>query len=386
MKTVRVCEVVTKLELGGAQQVVLFLCRELPRPRFEVTLIAGCGGLLDEEAKRLDGVEVIFLPTLVREISPLRDLRALIGLRRLFRAGGFDLVHTHSSKAGVLGRIAARLAGVRAIVHTYYGFGFTDSQPTLVNRLLVAAERVAASCADFLVPVSQANRRRALAERIGRPEQHRVIVNGIPLDEFCDVHVDAESVKRELGIPPEAPTVGTISCLKPQKAPFDFVRVAHRVIIHCPDAHFVLVGDGELRREMEWLIDDLGIRSNIHLLGWRRDVARILSCFDVFLLTSLWEGLPMVCPQAMCLSKPIVATRVDGTPEAVLDGRNGFLADPGDVGALARRVLILLEDRELARKMGEEGRGMVDEFSDALMLRRFEALYAEAEEGAGRRR
>jgi glycosyltransferase involved in cell wall biosynthesis len=377
LMALRICEVITKLELGGAQQVALFLCRALSRPEFEVTLIAGCGGLLDEEARQLDGVDVIFLPSLVREIRPLRDIAALFHLRRIFRAGRFDVVHTHSSKAGVLGRIAARLAGIPSIIHTYYGFGFTHYQSPARRRLLIAAERLAARCADFLVPVSRDNMARALQLSIGSPGQYRVIVNGIPVEEFCDIDVDVAAVKAELGIPGGAPTVGMIAPLKPQKAPLDFVGVADRVIECIPEAHFVLVGDGELRCAVEEEIGRLGLGGHIHLLGWRRDVAQLLSAFDVFLLTSLWEGLPMVCPQAMCRSKPIVATRVDGTPEAVLDGRNGLLADPGDVETLSRHVLQLLRYGELARSMGEEGRRMVSEFSDEVMLRRFENLYRE---------
>lgn len=387
MRIVRICEVITKLELGGAQQVVLFLCRSFARQGAEVTLVTGCGGLLDPDAKALEGVEIIFLPSLVREISPVRDLLMLAMLWRLFRRGRYDIVHTHSSKAGVLGRLAARMAGVPAVLHTYYGFGFTDRQSGIKQKLLVAAERLAARAADFLVPVSEANRRRALGKRIGRPEQYRVIVNGIPLDEFCGAQVDVEATKEALGIPRDAPIVGTIACLKPQKAPLDFVRVAARVIAERPSAHFLFVGDGELRSKVERLIGELDLGGHVHLLGWRRDVPQLLSSFDVFLLTSLWEGLPMVCPQAMCRSRPIVATRVDGTPEAVVEGRNGLLADPGDVDALSAHVLRLLGDPDLARSMAEEGRRMVEEYSDELMLHRFEALYREAGEAArgGRR-
>src|SRR5512143_4150896 len=376
----RVIQIITKLELGGAQEVALYLAGGLDRSRWDVTLISGEKGELSAEARRGFGKDFIELPSMVREISPVNDLRALIGLygilRRIVRESPAGVVvHTHSSKAGILGRLAARLAGATAVVHTIHGFGFNDDQSWPRKALFVTLEKLCASATDRFIAVAHDNVKKGIREGIFPEEKAVVVRAGIDTAYFAAAPGDTGGRRADIGIPGGAPVVTMVSCLKPQKAPVDFVRVAARVFARFPDAHFVHAGDGELRGEMEAEAKRLGLNGHLHMLGWRRDVKELMHMSDVMVLTSLWEGLPKVLPQAMAAGKPVVATAVDGTPEAVRDGVNGFLANPHDIEYMADKVALLLTDRTLAARMGEAGRAMVHEFDEAESLARVEALY-----------
>jgi glycosyltransferase involved in cell wall biosynthesis len=201
--------------------------------------------------------------------------------------------------------------------------------------------------------------------------------SGIDVADFARAPQLRDAARAGLGVPAGAPLVGMIACLKPQKAPLDFVALAAEVARARPEARFVLAGDGELRPDVERAVAAAGLLPRFALLGWRRDVPALLGALDVLVLTSLWEGLPRVCPQAMAAGKPIVATAVDGTPEAVVDGRNGFLFEAGDVARAAESVLRITGDPALAAKLGAAGRAAVAEFDEARMVAEQERIYAE---------
>lgn len=375
MRRLNVLHAITKLELGGAQQLVLETIRRLPREEFNSILVSS-EGLLAEAAQDLEDAKVVLIPQLRRQISPLLDLIALIRLFRLCR--GVDIVHTHSSKAGVLGRWAAKLAGVPIIIHTIHGWGFHDYQNPLVKRLFIFLERFTAKITNRLVAVSEANVEKGLTAGIAKASKYVVIPGGIRVDEFSRVTVDIREKKRELGLDSNCPVVGMIACLKPQKAPDDFVRAAARVVKSVPEAKFLLIGDGLLRPKVERLIDQLNLSGSVRLTGWRRDIPQVLKVLDVLVLTSLYEGLPLVFPQAMAAGLPVVATRVDGASEAIGEGQTGFLVPPKDLDTLAQRIITLLNDRDLARRMGEEGRRSVDpRFNIEVMVQKVGQLYRE---------
>ena len=375
---VRVLHIITQLELGGAQQNTLYTCGHLDPSRFAVSLACGTGGYLDAEARALDGVPVFFVPALVREVRPYQDLRALVALVRVIEKSRPDIVHTHSSKAGILGRWAAALAGIRGIVHTIHGFGFHDGQRPVARNAWIAVERLTARRTTRFVAVSRANQALGVSLGLFPAAQCRVIRSGIDLARFRDAALRPGAFRAELGVAPDAALVGMIACLKPQKAPVDFVEVARRVLAEQPRATFVLAGDGALRPEVERAIDGVrGGRDRIRLLGWRRDTERIIADLDVLLLTSRWEGLPRVVPEAMAAGRAVVATAVDGTPEAVVEGVSGFLAPPGETALLARRVLQLLASPELRGRMGDAGRARSAEWDIDAMVRAQEDLYEE---------
>lgn len=377
------------MELGGAQEVALYLTAGLDKERYEVALITGSEGMLVEEARRMKDVRLHLVPELVREIDPRKDLRALWAIRAILRDYVRSaplishpsrpplpgvLVHTHSSKAGILGRWAARLAGVPTILHTVHGFGFHDYQHPLKRRLFVALERWTARISTRLILVSQSNLEKGLRLKLFRPEQAVLIRNGIDLPRFSGARATPEK-RAELGLEGNGPVVGMVSNFKPQKSPLDFVEMARLVHQEVPEARFFVVGDGPLRPQAERLIETYGLGDRVKLVGWRRDIPELLSLLDIFVLTSLWEGLPLVFLEAMAAGKPIVATRVDGTTDVVHDGVNGFLCPPREYAGLARRVIQLLRDPQLAAEMGHRGREAARSFSQERMLAGYQRLY-----------
>jgi glycosyltransferase involved in cell wall biosynthesis len=377
---VRVCHVITRLELGGAQENTLYTVAHL-RPPFAPSLVCGPGGLLDAEARAIPGLELCFVPSLVRPIRPGRDLAATLALWRLFRRLRPAIVHTHSSKAGILGRLAAWLAGAPVVVHSIHGFGFHDRQAAPLRRLLIGAERLAARGTTRFVAVSRANLETGARLGIVEPQRARLIRSGIPVAVFTAAAARREAaraaLRRELGWPPEAPVIGMIACLKPQKAPGSFVEVAARVAAARPDARFLIAGDGELRAAVETRVRQLGLRDRLRLLGWRRDIPQLLAALDVMLLTSLWEGLPKVVPEAIAAGVPVVATSVDGTNDILQDGVTGLVAPPDDPQGLAARVLRLLEEPALGKALTGRAGALLPEFDIDRMVRAQEDLYLE---------
>ncbi len=378
MTRIPVLHIITRLIVGGAQENTMLTAALLDPDRYAVDIVSGpqtgSEGSLIEEV-RAHGIPLTIEPALVREVNPLKDLQALFRLTGFIRRGRYTIVHTHSSKAGILGRWAARLAGTPVIVHTVHGWGHHERQHPLVRRFYILLERATARITDKLIVVSPRNTEKGLADGIGTPEKYITIRSGIELDRFLKPTRPREAVREELGIPPDVPVVGTVTRLSPQKAPLDFVDAAAHVAARRPDVHFVIVGDGPLRAEMEAAIAVRSLTDRVHLTGLRRDVPDLMHSFDVFALTSLWEGLPRVLPQAMTTGLPIVATAVDGNAEAVTDGVNGFLTPPGVPQALAAALLRLLEDSVLARRMGEAGRRKAGEFSAHRMVSDIAALY-----------
>jgi len=379
-RPVPVVHVITQLELGGAQQNTLDTVRRIDRERFRPQLVCGPGGLLDEEARRLADVPVHFLPELVRPVRPLRDLaatRRIAALLRPLAAAGPAIVHTHSSKAGVVGRRAAALARAGPIVHSLHGYGHAALSPGPVRALGLWAERRAARHTDAFVAVSRATIEAGRRLRLFGDRPVHLVRSGVDLAHYAGADAARAATRAELGLPADAPVVGLIGNLKPQKAPLDFVELAARVAGRRPECRFFLAGDGELRPVVEARIAERGLGGRLTLLGWRRDVPALLGALDVLVLTSAWEGLPRVCPQAMAAGRPIVATAVDGIPEAVHDGINGRLFPPGDVEAGAAAVLALLDDPALRRRLGEAGRAAAGEFAVERMIAQLEALYDE---------
>ena len=373
MKPLRVCHVITQLELGGAQQNTLYTVGHLDRQRFAPSLIAGVGGELDPEAKALD-LPFLQIPELVRPIAPQSDAIALKKLTEGMHELRPDIVHTHSSKAGVLGRVAAALAGVPVIVHTVHGWGFHPGQTAAKRSLFVALEKMVTPLTTQLVAVSRANAATGQEYGIAAEAAFEIIHSGVELRRFREAQ-SSGALRRELGLQAHAPLVGMVACLKPQKRPEHFVAIAKHVLQRVTDAHFVLAGDGELRETVERAVSDAGLASQFHLLGWRRDPEAVVGDLDVLVLTSRHEGLPRVCPEAMSAGKPIVATAVDGTPEAVAHGVNGYVHPFGDIDAMAASVTKLLLDRDLAQRFGDAGRARAQAWDIDLMVRRQARLY-----------
>ena len=372
----KVFHVITKLELGGAQKVVLMTLERLPPDQYDRALVTGTEGLLVNDAQQISGVRVLWVPSLVREIHPLKDVAAFVKLWQLFRRERPDIVHTHSSKAGILARWAAKLAGVPVIFHTVHGFSFNDFQRPIVRRTYQWLERVTARVTDKFVMVSYANAEKG--EKVGIFKRGDWILcrAGIQLEDFMKEGARRCKLK-PWGVPEGRLVVGMVSNFKPQKSPGDFIEVAAKVLREMDSVHFVMAGDGELRPDVEARIREYGIGGSVTLLGWQQDMPETYRNLDVVVLTSLWEGLPCVFSEAMASELPVVATNVDGAREAIIDGENGFLHEPHDVEGMARSVLKLARDHELRHGMGQRGKSRVMEFDIGTSVAALDSAYRE---------
>ena len=375
----KVLHIITHFAVGGATEPTITTCQYLDPAQFEAVILSGDtepgqGTMLPQA--QAAGVTVHNLPSLRRPIRPFADYRAFQDLTAWIAGGQWDIVHTHGSKAGALGRFAAHKANVPIIIHNVHGWGHHGHMSGPMRRFYIGAERRAAKVTDKFLTDASANIAKGLADGIGRPDQYITVYNGIDIARFRDAKVDRNALRAEMDIPPDAPVVGTIGRLAAQKAPDDFVRMAVHIHKQRPDAHFVWVGGGPLEAETLAQIRAAGLEHAVHLLGYRNDVPALLRTFDVFALTSLWEGLPRVFAQAMCARLPIVATRVDGAPEAITDGENGYLIDPQQPQAQADLILKLLNDPALCRAMGERGLLRADpQFNEQHMVRQIADIY-----------
>jgi glycosyltransferase involved in cell wall biosynthesis len=374
--------------MGGAQENTMLSCALIDPERFPSVLLCGpetgVEGHLHDVCRARD-VHMTIEPSMLRRVSPRHDALALARLVGHIRRGRYDVVHTHSSKAGILGRIAARLAGTPVVIHTAHGWAFSREDPPRTRAMWIQLERFCAGLCQTIVVVGTPDRERGLAAGVGRPEQYTLIRSGIEIDVYRDPPLDRAEARRRLGIPESAFVVGTVGRLGRQKSPLDLVAGFEPLARKRPDAHLVLVGDGPDRDEVERAVADARLADRTHLLGVRMDVPEILPAFDVFALASRWEGLPRVFPQAMAAGLPIVATRVDGAPDAITPGENGWLVDVGDREALGARLIELADDPARARAMGARGRERVEEFSARRMVEQLQELYTRLVDAHGRR-
>ncbi len=376
-RRLKVAHVITRLELGGAQQNTLYCCANHDRKKYEVILISGMGGYLDKEAEKIADCKTYFLPELKHPISPWWDLRAYFKIVSILEKERVDLVHTHSSKAGILGRWAAKKAGVPHIVHTVHGWGFHEKQFFLTRWFYLFLEKATAVITGTLITVSEDNRKEGLAFDIGREAQYRVIHSGIDPWKYQLSFLAVRRARTKLrtrGLP----CVLVLSNFKNQKSPLDVVEVVETLRGKVPYVLVLWAGDGPLLEKVEREIKARGLERHFILLGWREDVAELLAASDALLLTSLHEGLPRVVLQAMAAGKPVVATAVNGTPEAVQNGVTGFLHGPHDTKAMAESLFRILSNPSLGRKMGKAGnRGLKGTFLIGQMLKEIEELYDE---------
>ena len=379
---VRVCHVQLLPLLSGVQRVALDELERLDPARYDRHLVCREAGPFTAAAAAA-GVTVHLVPQLVRPVRPPADVRAVRALTRLFGAVRPDVVHTHSSKPGVLGRAAARRAGVPAVVHTVHGFAF-PAAGRLTRAAYVAAEKFAGRRCDAVVVLNTADR--ALCRDVlGLPgAKVRLLPNGVdvnrcrPADPAGRARIRREAFGPSRDTAGDGPVVGTVGRLWPQKDPLAFVAAADAVSRRVPGVRFVMIGDGELRAEVEAELARRGLTGRVRLLGWRDDARRLIGGFDLFLSTSRYEGMPLVVLESLAAAVPVVAPAIAGMSDCVADGTDGVLYPPGDTDAAADAVADLLEDHDRRRALGAAGRAKVERAFDVdQRVRRIEALYAE---------
>lgn len=385
MDTDRSTDIVHVVEIleataGGARTHVLQLLRGLNPKRFRVTLVASAERdprFRDEiNQLRASGVEVIEVP-MVRRIAPFHDTTALAELCSVLRSIRCDVVHTHASKAGVLGRVAARLCGVRTVIHTPHTFYF-QAKEGLVRRWYRAIERLLLRFTDRTVVLGESQRRLVRREFGLSRSRTALIENGVD-SAFFSPRGLRSSMREQFGIPLDAPTVGTISRCVPQKGCDVMVRAMAKVTEHVPECYCLFVGEGPLRQETMDLAQRLGIAERFIWRDFSEDPREVYEAVDVFALASRYEGMPYVLLEAMVMGLPVVATAVTGNVDVVVDGETGFLVAPDRPDAFAQALLKLLRDAEKARAMGAAGRARVARrFTMSRFIRSMAALYSQS--------
>lgn len=361
---------------GGMKNHLVSLIKHASRELFEPMAACPPGEMADELSAL--GIKVHRVP-LTGELSLVNDLKAVLAIRKLLVRNGINIMHAHSSKAGLVGRLAARMAGTPAVFFTAHNSIFYESWPEWKKNLFATAERLLANNTRHIIAVSGALRNELLEREKIHRQKVVTIYNGIDPAPF-NVRQDREETLRSLGIA-GGRVVGVVARLAPQKGVLYFIRAAAR-LSELQGVSFIVAGDGPLRVELEEEAANLGLKDKLFFLGYRGDVDKILGCLDLLVLPSLTEGLPLIILEAMAAARPVVATTVGGIPEAVLDGVNGLLVPPGDVDALALAVGKMLENRGLAQSLGEAGRRRVLEmFSLEEMVKKTERLYLETFNG-----
>ncbi len=383
---IRILRIIARLNVGGPAVHATLLTERLDPSRYDSRLVTGRegaaeGNYLTLYGKTLDGLVV--LPGLGREIRGVRDLAVLGQLIALVREFRPHIVHTHTAKAGTLGRLAARVCRVPAVVHTYHGHVLQGYFGPAKSRLFLAVERWLAYHTDRLLAVSERVRRELLDLGIGRPDRFDVLPLGLDLERFLDAEARRGELRRELGLTEREFLVGIVARLVPIKAHEVFLRSAAVVAGRLPGARFLVVGDGERRAELEAMAGVLGLGERVRFIGWRRDLERVYADLDVAVLTSRNEGSPVSLIEAMAAARPVVATRAGGVPDLVEEGVNGVLVEVDDVEALARALEAVGVDPDRRRALGDAGRKRVyPAFSAPRLIADVDRLYRDLLRGA----
>lgn len=379
MKRYRVAHVITRMCKGGAQENTLATVRLCDGERFEADLITGVVGpnesSLEEEASTA-GVELIRQPHLTRNVSPLADYKALRGLTRLFRERQYHIVHTHTSKAGFVGRLAAARAKVPIVVHTPHGHIFDGYFARPVTELFLWMERYAARKTDRLIALTRRGIEEHIEKRIGTRPQWTAIHSGIDTALFADAGARRSETRAALGVDPGEVLVGGVGRLEPVKGFTYFVDAARQASASAPGLRFILAGDGSQRETLERRAAELGKR--FHFLGLRADVPELMAAMDIFVLPSINEGMGRVLLECGAAGNPAVATAVGGVPEIVQDGQTGLLVPPRDSEALAAAIVELASDAAKRTELGKAARAhVVPDYDLASMVTQIEGLYAQ---------
>jgi glycosyltransferase involved in cell wall biosynthesis len=323
------------------------------------------------------GVEWTAMPGLGREVRPWQDLRALVGLYRLMRRFRPDVVHTHTAKAGLVGRLAARVAGVPVVVHTFHGHVLRGYFGRVLTAFYTGLERWLGARSDILVAVSEAVKHDLVALGVAAEAKIRVIPLGLDLDALAGV-LPRGSLRTEAGVDASAPLVGIVGRLAPIKDLDTFLRAAVRVRESAPAVRFSVVGDGEERGRLEAEARRLGLEGCVFFHGWRRDMAPVYGDLDVVVNSSRNEGTPVALIEALAAARPVVATRVGGTPDLLGDGDRGLLVPPGDAEALGAAIVETLDRRERSLARARAGQAYVlAHHSSRRLIDDIDALYRE---------
>ena len=373
MRKIKIMHVLTTTA-GGLGQSVLSLVRHLDPEKFDVMVVFGPGHPIDQW----------FIDAGLR-VCPIRMTRELhwqnflgfIDMYRLLKKEKVDIVHAHSAIAGLIARVAAKLAGVPIVMFTLHGYASLNHRHPVIRAILSPIEKLLDRCTDQYVAVSKYVKRVWCEQGIVADEQVTVIYHGT--DPRRGSAATSRSTAQALNLPVGVPIIGTVGLLEVQKGTEFLLRAMPKITQVIPNCHCLIIGSGPLRKYLEDLAESLGVRQSVYFLGWRNDAAELIDLFDVFCLPSVHESFGLVLLEAMLHGKPIVATNVEGIPEVVVDGETGLLVPPCDSDALARAVIQCLSCSDSRREMGERGRvRLLNRYTSQVMVQQYEQLYQRA--------
>ncbi|MDQ1330095.1 MAG: hypothetical protein QG578_358 [Thermodesulfobacteriota bacterium] len=387
MEKIKVIHIITRLDKGGSAENTLLTVEGLDKKIYDILLVKGLSiesGMTEDEAMAVEksirdaeskGVRILTVPGLVRKPDPFSDFKTFIELIKILRHEKPHIVHTHTSKAGILGRWAAFFAGVPIIIHTPHGHVFWGYFGRFKTSFYTILEKVAAFITDKIITLTEQEKNDHLRFRIAPMDKFSVVHSGIRLDGFSDPPVDPAVIRRKLGIPEKGLVIGTAGRHAAVKGQRYLIEAAVNITEAKPDTMFVFLGAGELSEELEDMALKLGVMEKVKFPGWRPDVAEVMSVFDLFVLPSLNEGMGRVLVEAMALGKPVVASNVGGIPDLVDHGKTGYLVPPGDVRSLSAAICDIIENPEKGKKMGENGKKKAAGYSADAMVMKIDKLY-----------
>jgi len=377
MGKIKVLHIITRLDYGGSAENTFLTVKNLNKEKFETKVITGYSSRT---------IEVILVKELRREINIFFDILAFIKLYWILKKEKPDIVHTHTSKAGILGRWVSfilrttnyKLRTIK-IVHTPHGHVFYGYFNPIITRFFIILEKITAYITDYIISLTIKEKEENIKYGIGKKSKIVPIYSGIDKEKLKEIKLNKEEKKKELGISGEKIIIGTAGRLEKVKG-YTFLIKAAKIVIETilgKDILFLIAGDGSLKEKLKQESISLGISEKIMFLGWRKDVFEIINTFDIFVLPSLNEGMGRVLLEAMLLGKPIIASDTGGIPELVKDGINGFLFPTGDYKKLAEKIIFLIKNPAVAKEMEKKGKEKAEkeEFSLAGMVKRIENLY-----------
>ena len=371
---IKILHVITHLPIGGAQDNTLYTVELLDKEKYDISLCCNLDGELVERAKKVEAVKLFDIPFLGREVSPYRDIRAFLSLYKLFKEEDFTIIHTHSSKAGLLAWLAAVLNKTPIVIHTIHGFAFNDFMNGLKKNFFIYLEKLLAKWTDVLITVSNLNKKKIIDLNIAHENKIKNIYSGIDLSLFTNKRND--EFRKELNLENDHLLLGSVGRLSNQKDPITMIEAFGIISKPFPNAHLALVGDGELKGKILEKIDQLKLNDRIHLTGNKNNPWSVYHSMDLFIMSSIYEGLGRSITEALSCGVPVVCTDVEGVPEIVRDNITGILVRPKDSNKLADAIIRTLNDMETAKKMAEEGRRFVnDNFDVNKMVNDIDSLY-----------
>ncbi|QZY55342.1 glycosyltransferase family 4 protein [Crassaminicella profunda] len=343
---------ITQGTIGGTLEYLKLLLIRLNKKGIHSQLICPSYGPMKKDIENL-GIKV-YEVDMKREISLFADIKSMIYILKIIKTQNYDIVHLHSSKAGALGRIICFFHKIPC-VYTPHGWAFNIKTSRAKQLIYANIEKFLSLFTKYIINISKYEYVSAVKNKIANEQKLKLINNGIDIEKYKHVCVDKIKFKESLKVPKETILIGMVGRITEQKDPISFVKMARKIINRGHNVHFILVGDGELRKEVENEINHQNLNKNITITGWIDQVGNYVKCFDIGILTSKWEGFGLVLAEYMASKVPVVASNVDGIPNVIIDGKTGILVEAGDIDGFADAIIRLIEDRTLYRQFVENG-------------------------------